>query len=155
MRISPSALTRRPGSPPTESLCSYASPRSTRFPRLVSRPHKVPSTDMQPIPMSQLEEAAYWVDSHIDGHHICLFWGVRTGRSRSAAIAHLCWREGFSLRDAVEHVARRKPDIRAFPGLLSALSAFDPSSNEIGEAPNGPSWLMPLPGRKREHFFPS
>jgi protein-tyrosine phosphatase len=83
--------------------------------------HKVPITDMQPIPPDQLAEAVNWIDDHIGDHHIYLFCNAGVGRSPSVAIAYLCCRRDFSFGDAVEHVARRKPDISTLPELINGI----------------------------------
>jgi protein-tyrosine phosphatase len=78
--------------------------------------HKVPITDMNPIPVGQLEETVLWIDAHIGKRRIYLFCNAGVGRSPSVAVAYLCCYRGFSFGEAVEHVARRKPDTWAFPG---------------------------------------
>ncbi len=83
--------------------------------------HKVPMVDMQPIPAEQLEEAVRWIDEHIDGHHIYLFCNAGVGRSPSVAVTYLCCYRGFSFGEAVEHVARRKPDVSTLPMLIGRI----------------------------------
>ncbi|PQJ36823.1 hypothetical protein BSZ35_00265 [Salinibacter sp. 10B] len=83
--------------------------------------HKVPIVDMQPIPAEQLEEAVRWIDEHIGDHHIYLFCNAGVGRSPSVAVAYLCCYRGFSFGEAVEHVARRKPDISTLPMLIERI----------------------------------
>jgi protein-tyrosine phosphatase len=83
--------------------------------------HKVPITDMQPIPAGQLEEAVRWIDAHIGGRHTYLFCNAGVGRSPSVAVAYLCCYEGFSFGGAVEHVARRKPNISTLPRLIERI----------------------------------
>ncbi len=83
--------------------------------------HKVPMTDMQPIPVDQLEEAVRWIDRHIDNHHIYLFCNAGVGRSPSVAVAYLCCVRDHSFGEAIEHVARRKPDISTLPNLIERI----------------------------------
>jgi protein-tyrosine phosphatase len=83
--------------------------------------HKVPITDMEPIPAGQLEEAVRWIDAHIGTCHIYLFCNAGVGRSPSVAVAYLCCYEGFSFGDAVKHVVRRKPDISTLPRLIERI----------------------------------
>lgn len=83
--------------------------------------HNVPMTDMQPIPADQLEEAVRWIDRHIDAHHIYLFCNAGVGRSPSVAVSYLCCFQGHSFGEAVEFVARRKPDISTLPNLIERI----------------------------------
>ena len=93
--------------------------------------YKVPLTDMQPIPAEQLEEAVRWVQNHIDDNHILLFCNAGVGRSPSVAVAYLCCCRGFSFGEAVEHVARRKPDISTLPDLIRRIDQIrDSFQNE-------------------------
>jgi len=85
--------------------------------------HKVPIMDMQPIPAGQLEEAVRWIDAQIGKRHIYLFCNAGIGRSPSVAVAYLCCHQGFSFGEAVEHVARRKPDISTLPRLIERIGA--------------------------------
>ena len=97
--------------------------------------HKVPVIDMQPIPPDQLEEAIRWIDRHIAERHIYLFCNAGVGRSSSVAIGYLCCREGFSFGEAVEHVARRKPDISPLPRLIESIETV--RGRMAGEATKG------------------
>jgi len=83
--------------------------------------HKIPIVDMQPIPAKKLEEAVRWIDEHIGSHHIYLFCNAGVGRAPSVAVAYLCCYRGFSFGEAVEHVARRKPDISTLPMLIERV----------------------------------
>jgi protein-tyrosine phosphatase len=83
--------------------------------------HKVSVTDMQPIPVEQLEEAVRWIDAHIDDHHIYLFCNAGVGRSPSVAVSYLCCYRGYSFGDAVEYVARRKSDVSTLPELIDRI----------------------------------
>jgi protein-tyrosine phosphatase len=85
--------------------------------------HKVSVTDMQPIPVEQLEEAVRWIDAHIDDHHIYLFCNAGVGRSPSVAVSYLCCYRGYSFGDAVEYVARRKSDVSTLPELIDRIEA--------------------------------
>ncbi len=58
--------------------------------------HKVPIIDMQPIPPEQMKEAVEWIRDHIDR---------------------------YSFGEAVEFVAKRKPDISILPVLIRTIEA--------------------------------
>jgi protein-tyrosine phosphatase len=85
--------------------------------------HKVPMTDMQPIPVDQLEEAVRWLDAHLGAHHVYLFCNAGVGRSPSVAVAYLCCVQGHSFGEAVEFVARRKPNMSVLPYLIERIDA--------------------------------
>jgi protein-tyrosine phosphatase len=85
--------------------------------------HKVPVTDMQPIPVDQLEEAVRWIDAHIDDNHIYLFCNAGVGRSPSVAVSYLCCYRGYTFGEAVEYVARRKSDVSTLPELIDRIEA--------------------------------
>lgn len=83
--------------------------------------YKVGMRDMHPIPVDQLEEAVRWVAEHIDDYHIYLFCNAGVGRSASVAVSYLCCYRDFSFGEAVEFVARRKPDISTLPELIERI----------------------------------
>ena len=85
---------------------------------------KVPMTDMQPIPVDQLEAAVRWIDRHIGDHHIYLFCNAGVGRSPSVAVAYLCCVRDQSFGEAVEHVARRKPNMSTLPNLIERIESI-------------------------------
>jgi protein-tyrosine phosphatase len=83
--------------------------------------HKVPIVDMQPIPSEQMKEAVEWIRNHIDRYKIMVFCNAGVGRSPSVVIGYLCCFLGYSFGDAVEFVAKRKPDISILPGLIRTI----------------------------------
>ena len=83
--------------------------------------HKVPIIDMQPIPSKPMGEAVEWIRDHIDRYKIMVFCNAGIGRSPSVVIGYLCCVMGYSFGDAVEFVARRKPDISILPGLIRTI----------------------------------
>ena len=50
-----------------------------------------------------------------------VFCNAGIGRSPSVVIGYLCCVMGYSFGDAVEFVARRKPDISILPGLIRTI----------------------------------
>lgn len=83
--------------------------------------HKVPIIDMQPIPPAQLQEAVEWIHDHIAEQNIFVFCNAGVGRSPSVIIAYLCCFEGFSFGEAVEFVAKRKPNMSILPELITTI----------------------------------
>jgi protein-tyrosine phosphatase len=73
------------------------------------------------VPVDQLEEAVRWIDGKIDDNDILLFCNAGVGRSPSVAVAYLCCVRDQSFGAAVEHVARRKPDISTLPNLIERI----------------------------------
>jgi len=85
--------------------------------------HKVPIIDMQPIPSEQMKEAVEWIRDHISRYKIMVFCNAGVGRSPSIVIGYLCCSPGYSFGDAVEFVAKRKPDISILPKLTRTIEA--------------------------------
>lgn len=83
--------------------------------------YKVGMQDMHPIPVDQLEEAVRWIGNHIADHNIYLFCNAGVGRSASVAVSYLCCYRDYSFGEAVEFVARRKPDISTLPELIERI----------------------------------
>ncbi len=83
--------------------------------------HKVPIADMQPIPPEQMKEAVEWIRDHIDSYKIMVFCNAGIGRSPSVVIGYLCCFRGYGFGDAVEFVAKRKPDISILPELIRTI----------------------------------
>lgn len=83
--------------------------------------HKVPITDMQPIPPEQLKEAVEWIRDHIRDHRIMVFCNAGVGRSPSVVVAYLCSVMGYSFGEAVEYVATRKPYMSILPDLIKSI----------------------------------
>ena len=83
--------------------------------------HKVPVVDMQPIPHEQMKEAIEWIRDHITRYKIMVFCNACIGRSPSVVIGYLCCFLGHSFGDAVEFVAKRKPDISVLPDLIRTI----------------------------------
>jgi len=76
---------------------------------------------MQPIPSEQMKEAVEWIRDYIDRYKILAFCNAGVGRSPSVVIGYLCCFKGLSFGDAVEFVARRKPDISILPELIRTI----------------------------------
>jgi len=83
--------------------------------------HKVPIVDMQPIPHEQMKEAVEWIKGYIDRYKIMVFCNAGVGRSPSIVISYLCCFLEYSFGDAVEFVAKRKPDISILPELIRSI----------------------------------
>jgi len=83
--------------------------------------HKVPIIDMQPIPSAQMLEAVKWIQKHISKHIIMVFCNAGIGRSPSVVIGYLCCFLNYDFGEAIEYVAKRKPDISILPNLLRTI----------------------------------
>jgi protein-tyrosine phosphatase len=88
--------------------------------------HKIPIIDMQPIPATQMREAVAWLKRHIIEHQIMVFCNAGIGRSSSVVIGYLCCCLGYGFGEAVEFVAKRKPDISILPNLIETIAAVMP-----------------------------
>ena len=93
--------------------------------------HKVPIVDMQPIPPKQMKEAVEWIRDHIERHKIMVFCNAGIGRSPSVVIGYLCCFLDYGFGDAVEFVARRKPDISILPELIRTIDALKLKQPEL------------------------
>jgi protein-tyrosine phosphatase len=89
--------------------------------------HKVPIVDLQPIPSEQMKEAVEWIRNHIDRYKVMAFCNAGIGRSPSVVIGYLCCFLGYSFGDAVEFVAKRKPDISILPELIRTIEVVKSS----------------------------
>lgn len=89
--------------------------------------HKVPIIDMQPIPPEQMKEAVEWIMDHISRYKILVFCNAGIGRSPSVVIGYLCCSLGYSFGEAVEFVAKRKPEISILPMLIRTIEAMKSS----------------------------
>ncbi|MBW1739936.1 MAG: dual specificity protein phosphatase family protein [Deltaproteobacteria bacterium] len=85
--------------------------------------HKIPIVDMQPIPSEQMQEAVEWIRDHSMAYRIMVFCNAGIGRSPSVVIGYLCCILGYGFGEAVEFVARRKPDISTLPNLIKTIEA--------------------------------
>ena len=83
--------------------------------------HKVPITDMQPIPVEQMKETVEWIGRTIQDHRIMVFCNAGVGRSPSVVVGYLCCEMGYSFGEAVEYVARRKPYMSILPDLIKTI----------------------------------
>ena len=83
--------------------------------------HKIPIVDMRPIPPEQMREAVGWIREHIAQYRIMVFCNAGVGRSPSVAIGYLFCIAGYGFGEAVEFVARRKPDISILPNLIRTV----------------------------------
>jgi len=106
--------------PPSEitALLNVAKEKDIETERLY---YKVPIIDMQPVPSEQMKEAVEWIRDHIDRYKILVFCNAGVGRSPSVVIGYLCCFKGLSFGEAVEFVAKRKPDISILPGLIRTI----------------------------------
>jgi len=100
------------------ALLNVASERDIETERLY---HKVPIIDMQPIPEDQLQEAVEWIRDYIGRHTIMVFCNAGIGRSPSVVVSYICCFLAYRFDDAVEFVAKRKPDISMLPGLMETI----------------------------------
>jgi protein-tyrosine phosphatase len=103
---------------PITALLNVASERDVETEHLY---HKVPLIDLQPIPREHLNEAVEWIRDHISRHRIMVFCNAGIGRSPSVVVCYLCCFPGCSFDDAVEFVAKRKPDISLPAGLMETI----------------------------------
>jgi protein-tyrosine phosphatase len=117
---SASEAAQRPGSV-TAALCVAEEVELENPPPVY---HKVPMTDMVPIPATQLREALAWIDGHIRDHRILVFCNAGVGRSSSVAVAYLCGVLGYGFGTAVEMVARRKPRMSILPELITVIDSL-------------------------------
>lgn len=83
--------------------------------------HKIPIIDMQPIPMDQMKEAVEWIEDHIISYKIMVFCNAGIGRSPSVVIGYLCCSLGYGFGEAVESVAKRRPNISILPNLIRTI----------------------------------
>ena len=84
--------------------------------------HKVPITDMKPVPAEKLKESVDWIKEHIKEHKIMVFCNAGVGRSPTVVISYLCCELDYSFGNAVEFVATKKPDISILPNLILAIN---------------------------------
>jgi protein-tyrosine phosphatase len=109
-------------SPPSgiDALLCVAEERNLSSPNLPY--HKVPIVDMRPIPTDQLREAIEWIHRIVSsGGRILVFCNLGIGRSPSVVIPYLCCRKNYSFGEAVETVARRRPNISILPKLILSI----------------------------------
>ena len=85
--------------------------------------HKIPIVDMQPIPSKQMREAVEWIRDQIAEYKIMVFCNAGVGRSPSVVIGYLCCVLGYGFGEAVEFVARRKPEMSILPNLIKTIEA--------------------------------
>jgi len=78
---------------------------------------------MQPIPSKQMREAVEWIRDQIAEYKIMVFCNAGVGRSPSVVIGYLCCVLGYGFGEAVEFVARRKPEISILPNLIKTIEA--------------------------------
>ncbi len=117
-------------SPPPEisSLLCVAEERNLSSPTLPY--HKVPIADMRPIPADQLNDAVSWIHRMTStGGRVLVFCNLGTGRSPSVVISYLCCRKNFSFGEAVEMVARKRPNISILPKLILSIEEILASEN--------------------------
>lgn len=91
---------------------------------------KVPIVDMQPIPAGELREAVEFIVGNISAHKIMVFCNAGVGRSPSVVVAYLCCKLGYSLGQAVEHVAKRKPYMSILPNLILSIEELRKQARE-------------------------
>jgi protein-tyrosine phosphatase len=83
--------------------------------------HKIPLTDMQPLPPRQLVAAVEWIHERIDNHRILVFCNAGVGRSPSVIIGYLYCQHGYDFGEAVEYVAERHPGMSTLPDLIDTI----------------------------------
>lgn len=106
--------------PAINALLCVAEERNLSSPNLPY--HKVPIVDMRPIPTKQLKEALAWIHHMTSsGSRVLVFCNLGTGRSPSVVIAYLCCKEHYSFGEAVEMVARKRPNISILPKLILSI----------------------------------
>ncbi len=86
--------------------------------------HQVPITDMQPIPLGQLDEATRWIAEQIENHRILVFCNAGIGRSASVIVAYLSIYKDIAFGEAVEFVARKKPYMSILPELILGVDSL-------------------------------
>lgn len=82
--------------------------------------HHLPLRDFVPIPSQKMREAIRWISQHIATHRVLVCCNAGVGRSASVVIGYLC-SVGFGYGEAVEFVARKKPDISTLPRLIETI----------------------------------
>lgn len=118
-------------SPPSgiTALLCVAEERNLSSPNLPY--HKVPIVDMRPIPADQLKDALGWIHRMTtDGGRVLVFCNLGTGRSPSVVISYLCCRMNYSFGEAVETVARKRPNISILPKLILSIEEILSSENQ-------------------------
>lgn len=105
--------------PRISALLNVAAERDLDSPRATY--HKVPMIDMTPIPVEQMKEAVDWIRDQIPSHTVMVFCNSGVGRSPSVVIGYLCCVLGYRFGEAVEFVARKKPDISILPNLIRTI----------------------------------
>lgn len=80
----------------------------------------IPIKDFCPIPAQKMADAIKWISKHIETHKIMVFCKAGIGRSASVIIGYLV-SAGFGFGEAVEFVARKKPDISILPRLIETI----------------------------------
>ena len=83
--------------------------------------HKVFMPDMKPMRPELLKEAVDWVESNIGEHRIMVFCNAGVGRSPSVVVGYLCCVLGYGFGEAVEYVARKRPQMSVLPQLIEAV----------------------------------
>jgi protein-tyrosine phosphatase len=106
--------------PPTVSaLLNVATEKDIHDTTLLS--HKIPIVDIRPIPPEQMREAVRWITAHIAEYRIMVFCNAGVGSSPSVVIGCLFCVLRYCFGEAVEFVARRKPDISILPNLIRTV----------------------------------
>jgi protein-tyrosine phosphatase len=120
-------------SPPPEisALLCVAQERNLSSPNLPY--YKVPIIDMRPIPADQLKDAVTWIHRMVSaGGRILVFCNLGNGRSPSVVISYLCCRKNLSFAEAVEMVARKRPNISILPKLILSIEEILSSEKQGG-----------------------
>lgn len=118
-------------SPEINALLCVAEERNLSSPTLPY--HKVPITDMKPIPTDQLRDALGWIHRVTSaGGKVLVFCNLGTGRSPSVVISYLCCRKNYSFGEAVEMIARKRPNISILPRLILSIEEILSSDKQPG-----------------------
>ncbi|MEJ2686059.1 MAG: dual specificity protein phosphatase [Gammaproteobacteria bacterium] len=94
--------------------------------------HKVPITDMQPVPPHQLAEAVNWISRHIDEQTILVYCNSGVGRASSVVVGFLCLKRGMGFGEAVQWVAERRPYMSTLPALITSIAQVAEGSDGGG-----------------------
>lgn len=82
--------------------------------------YKIPIQDFVPIPKEKMRQAINWLSKNLPQHKILVFCKAGVGRSSSVVIGYLC-SCGKKFGEAVEFVAKKKPDISILPNLITTI----------------------------------
>ncbi|MCM8774801.1 MAG: dual specificity protein phosphatase family protein, partial [Candidatus Omnitrophica bacterium] len=82
--------------------------------------YKIPLQDFVPISPDDMRRAIHWIQDQIPHHTILVFCNAGVGRSSSVVIGYLV-STGLGFGEAVEFVAKRKPNMSILPFLIETI----------------------------------